>query len=152
MDSTSSFDRQTQNKNDAGNIQEPDSTGTRKETEMASGATSKVKCILPTRSDVWHHYTRTKEDRNKCVCNYCQNTFSCFTSSRTSNLMSHLAWSAGQKDQQPNIDDEGKLKKAKLTEGQLREATNQMVVKGQFPLSFVESVAWKHFCLKVSNV
>ncbi|CAN6930710.1 unnamed protein product [Brassica oleracea] len=118
MDSTSSFDRQTRNKNDTGNIQAPDSTDTRKETERASGATSKVKCILPTRSGVWHHYTRTKEDRNN-----------------------HLVWSAGQNDQQQNIDDEGKLKKAKLTDGQLREAINQMVVIGQLPLSFVESIA-----------
>ncbi|KAF8102385.1 hypothetical protein N665_0198s0091 [Sinapis alba] len=158
MDSTSSFDRDTQNKDDAGNIQTPDSnTGKRKETETASGASSKVKRILPTRSQVWNHYTKTKDDRDKCVCNYCQNTFSCLTSSGTSNLRSHLekckshlAWSAGQEDKQPNIDDEGKLKKAKLTEGQLREATNEMVVLGQLPLSFVESVAWRHFCHKAN--
>ncbi|CAN7053133.1 unnamed protein product, partial [Brassica rapa subsp. trilocularis] len=123
MDSTSSFGR---DKDDAGNIQAPNSTETRKESERASGATSKVKRILPPRSDVWQHYTRTTEDRNN-----------------------HLAWLAGQKDQQANIDDEGRLKKAKLTEGQLREATNQMVVLGQLPLSFVESVAWKQFCHKV---
>lgn len=157
MDSTSSFNRETDNMDDAGNIQTPDSiTGKRKETERASGATNNVKRILPTRSKVWEHYTRTKEDRNKCVCNYCQNTFSCLTSSGTSNLKSHLekckshlAWSDGQEDKQPTIDDAGKLKKAKLTEAQLREATNQMIVLGQLPLSFVESVAWRHFCNKV---
>lgn len=106
----------------------PDSnTGKRKETQTASGTISKVKHILPTRSEVWKHYTRTKEDRDKCVCNYCQTTFSCLTNSWTSNLKSHLqkckshfALSAGQEDKQPNNDDEGKLKKAKLTEGQLR--------------------------------
>ena len=91
MDSTSSFNRETDNMDDAGNIQTPDSTtGKRKETEKSSGATNNVKCILPTRYKVWEHYTRTKEDRNKCVCNYCHNTFSCLTSSGTSNLKSHL--------------------------------------------------------------
>ncbi|CAG7865003.1 unnamed protein product [Brassica rapa] len=92
MDSTSSFNRETDNMDDAGNIQTPDSiTGKRKETERASGATNNVKRILPTRSKVWEHYTRTKEDRNN-----------------------HLAWSDGQEDKQPTIDDAGKLKKAKL--------------------------------------
>lgn len=117
-----------------------------------------MKRILPTRSQVCNHYTRTKEYRDKCICNFCQNTFSCVTSSGTSNLKSHLekckshlARLAGQEDKQPNIDDGGKLKKAKLTKAQLREATNQLVVLGQLPLSFVESVAWKHFCDKVSN-
>nr|VDD31878.1 unnamed protein product [Brassica oleracea] len=61
MDSTSSFGR---DKDDAGNIQAPNTTQTRKESERASGATSKVKRILPPRSDVWQHYTRTTEDRN----------------------------------------------------------------------------------------
>ncbi|CAN7095081.1 unnamed protein product [Brassica rapa subsp. narinosa] len=64
MDSTSSFGR---DKDDAGNIQAPNSTETRKESERASGATSKVKRILPPRSDVWQHYTRTTEDRNKSI-------------------------------------------------------------------------------------
>ncbi|CDY37355.1 BnaC02g33730D [Brassica napus] len=128
MDSTSSFNRETDNMDDAGNIQTPDSTsGKRKETEESSGATNNVKCILPTRYKVWEHYTRMKEDRNN-----------------------HLAWSDGQEDKQPTIDDEGKLTKAKLTEAQLREATNQMIVLGQLPLSFVESVAWRHFCNKVN--
>ncbi|KAF8049890.1 hypothetical protein N665_2097s0002 [Sinapis alba] len=118
--------------------------------QITSGESSKAKRILPTRSEVWKHYTRTKEDRDKCVCHYCHNTFLCLTISGTSNLKSHLkkckshlAWSAGQEDKQPNIDDEGKPKKAKLTEGQLRETTNQMVVLGQVPLSFVESVVCK---------
>lgn len=103
--------------------------------------------------------TQGQKDRDKCVCNYSHNTFSCFTSLGISNLKSHLekcknhlAWSAGQKDQHPDIDAEGKLKKAKLSESQLREATNKMVILGQLPLSFVENVAWRHFCIKVSWV
>ncbi|WZZ35790.1 hypothetical protein YC2023_019191 [Brassica napus] len=68
MDSTSSFNRETDNMDDAGNIQTPDSTsGKRKETEESSGATNNVKCILPTRYKVWEHYTRMKEDRNKVI-------------------------------------------------------------------------------------
>ena len=46
-----------------------------------------------------------------------------------------------KKNKQPVIDDDGKHKKAKVTEGQFREAKNQMVVLGQLPLSFFESVA-----------
>ncbi|KAF8114867.1 hypothetical protein N665_0033s0057 [Sinapis alba] len=160
MDSTSTVDRDTNNKDDEGEIQTPTSGGKRKETPPTSGASSqpsKVKRLLPTRSDVWVHYTRTKEDRDKCLCNHCQNTFSCLTSSGTSNLRkhlevckNHLSWSAGQKNKQPVIDDDGKLKKSLVTEGQFREATNQMMVIGQLPLSFVESVAWKHFVDKTT--
>ncbi|KAF8048902.1 hypothetical protein N665_2363s0002 [Sinapis alba] len=127
MDSTSTVDRDTNNKDDEGEIQTPTSGGKRKETPPTSGASSqpsKVKRLLPTRSDVWVHYTRTKEDRDKCLCNHCQNTFSCLTSSGTSNLRKHLevckkhlAWSAGQKNKQPVIDDDGKLKKSLVTEG-----------------------------------
>nr|VDC62133.1 unnamed protein product [Brassica rapa] len=93
MDSTSSFNRETDNMDDAGNIQTPDSiTGKRKKKPRErKWATNNVKRILPTRSKVWEHYTRTKEDRNN-----------------------HLAWSDGQEDKQPTIDDAGKLKKQKV--------------------------------------
>ncbi|KAF8104338.1 hypothetical protein N665_0174s0023 [Sinapis alba] len=131
MDSTSTVDRDTNNKDDEGEIQTPTSGGKRKETPPTSGASSqpsKVKRLLPTRSDVWVHYTRTKEDRDKCLCNHCQNTFSCLTSSGTSNLRkhlevckNHLAWSAGQKNKQPVIDDDGKLKKSLVTEEALKK-------------------------------
>ena len=46
----------------------PDSGGKRKESPGASGATkdgSKVARILPPRSKIWSHYTRTKENRDK---------------------------------------------------------------------------------------
>ena len=162
MDSTSSLDRETNNKDNEGDIQTPNSGDKRKETPPTSGASSqpsKVKHIPPTRSEVWEHYTRTKEDWDKCVCNHCQNRFSCLTTSRTSNLKkylevckNHLAWSAGQKNKHPVIDDDGKLKKAKVTEGQFREATSLMLVLGQFPLSIVKSVAWKHFVNKVNSL
>lgn len=118
---------------------------------------SQGKRILPARSDMWLHFTRTKEDRDRCLCNYCQKEFSCLTSSGTSNLKKHheickeqKAWKAGQADKQDVIDKEGKLKKARFTDSMFREATNEMFVLGQLSLAFVESVAWKHFCNKVS--
>ena len=46
----------------------PDSGGKRKESHGASGAMedgSKVARILPPRSKIWSHYTRTKENRDK---------------------------------------------------------------------------------------
>ncbi|XP_033136651.1 zinc finger BED domain-containing protein RICESLEEPER 2-like [Brassica rapa] len=93
MDSTSTLGRESSNKDDEGETQTPTSGGKRKETPPTSGASSqpiKVKRLLPTRSDVWEHYTRTPEDRDRCICNHCQNSFSCLTSSGTSNLKKHL--------------------------------------------------------------
>ena len=157
MDSTSSLDRETRSKEDEAEFSSPDnSKEKRKQSSAGSSQTSKVKRILPTRSDVWEHYTRTKEDRDRCLCNYCQKNFSCLTSSGTTNLRKHLkicknhqAWLAVQKNKQENVSEDGKLKVGKLTETVFREATNEMVVMGQLPLAFVDSPAWKHFCKKV---
>lgn len=157
MDSNSSLDRETRNKDDEEDLQTPDSDGVkRKSTSGATSQASQAKRILPTRSEMWEHFTRTKKDRDRCLCNYCQKDFSCLTTSGTSNLKKHheicknyKAWSAGQVDKQDVINKEGKLKKAKFTDTMFREATNEMLVLGQLPLAFVESVAWRHFCNKV---
>ena len=66
MDSTSSLDRETRSKKDEAEFPSPDSSREkRKKSSVGSSQPSKVKRILPTRSDVWEHYTRTKEDRDK---------------------------------------------------------------------------------------
>ena len=162
MDSTSSIDRETHN-DDESNLQTPDSNrGKRKECGESSERSkvtsqpSKVKRLLPTRSEVWDHYTRTKEDRDRCLCNYCQKEYSCLTTSGTTNLKKHLeicknhqVWLASKKEKQKGIAEDGKLKTCKLTEIVFREATNEMIMLGQLPLAFVDSEAWKHFCKKV---
>ncbi|CAF1703435.1 unnamed protein product, partial [Brassica napus] len=51
---------------------------------------------------------------------------------------------------QPAINEDGYLKDAKVSEAVVWEATNEMLVIGELPLSFVESLAWKWFCNKVN--
>lgn len=51
---------------------------------------SNTKRVLPTRSDVWDHYQRSEENRDKCVCNYCLKSYTCPTKSGTTNLRNHL--------------------------------------------------------------
>ncbi|KAF8114946.1 hypothetical protein N665_0031s0036 [Sinapis alba] len=67
------------------------------ETFAASNATSgslsqaqKVKKMVVPRSTVLDHFTRNKENRNKCVCHHCQKIFSCASKLGTSNLKQHL--------------------------------------------------------------
>lgn len=138
----------------------PDSRGERKEVPGSSRATSqpeKATKTISARSSVWEHYTRTTENRDKCVCHYCKKTFACPTKSGTSNLQKHLttckhykAWEEGMVRTQPAINEDGYLKDAKVSEAVVWEATNEMLVIGELPLSFVESLAWKWFCNKVN--
>lgn len=125
----------------------------------ASGVSSqsmKVKKTVVPRSGVWSHYTRTKDSRDKCICHYCQKVFSCATKSGTSNLQKHLTickeyqtWLTSQGKNQTQINTEGNLKSSKVPEAVFREASNELIVLAELPLSFVESMAWKHFCRKV---
>ncbi|CAN6976414.1 unnamed protein product, partial [Brassica rapa subsp. trilocularis] len=94
---------------------------------------------------------------DKCVCHYCKKTFACPTKSGTSNLQKHLttckhykAWEEGMVRIQPAINEDGYLKDAKVSDAVVWEATNEMLVIGELPLSFVESLAWKWFCNKVN--
>jgi len=135
----------------------PDSRGKRKEYPTANGA-NKAPRILPPRSKIWNHYTRTKENRDKCICHYCKKKFCCKTKSGTSNLLKHISickqfysYSDGQSSTQQVIDEEGNVMSAKVSEETFKEATNEMMVIGELPLCWVESVAWKHFCNKVST-
>ena len=135
-------------------VQTPGS-GKRNEREEDDGSRSKKK----TRSDVWNHYSRLPTNYNRCKCRYCKKEFSCPTKSGTSNLRKHksgcrayMAWKAANKfrDQsQINVDEEGNMSLSKVSEKVFRDATNEMIVLAELPLTFVESLAWKHFCNKV---
>ena len=125
-------------------------------TSGVSSQSKKVKKIVVPRSGVWKHYTRTKDSRDKCICHYCQKVFSCATKSGTSNLQKHLgickeyqAWLTSQGMNQTEINTDGNLKSTKVPEPVFREATNELIVLAELPLSFIESIAWKHFCRKV---
>ncbi|XP_013584641.1 PREDICTED: uncharacterized protein LOC106293508 isoform X1 [Brassica oleracea var. oleracea] len=129
----------------------PDSRGKRKEYPTANGA-NKAPRILPPRSKIWNHYTRTKDKRDKCICHYCKKNFCCKTKSGTKNLLKHISickqfysYSDGQSSTQQVIDEEGNVMSAKVSEETFKEATNEMMVIGELPLCWVESVAWKHF-------
>ncbi|KAF8093634.1 hypothetical protein N665_0382s0023 [Sinapis alba] len=158
MDSSSTPNR-VQLDNEEEEFPTPVSGGKRKESPGASGATqngNEVARILPTRSKIWNHYTRTKENRDKCVCHYCKKKFCCASKSGTSNLLKHLtvckqyfAHSDGQSSTQQVLDEEGNLADAKVSEDTFREATNEMMVIGELPLAWIEGVAWKHFCNKM---
>ncbi|KAF8087501.1 hypothetical protein N665_0583s0010 [Sinapis alba] len=140
----------------------PDNRGKRKEVPGLSRATSHTEKAsktktLNSRSSVWDHYTRTTNNRDKCVCHYCKKIFACPTKSGTSNLQKHLntckhfkAWEEGRVRTQPAISEDGYLKDTKVSEAALKEATNEMLVLGEMPLSFVESLAWKCFCNKLN--
>ena len=114
-----------------------------------------MKKVVVPRSDVWNHYT-TKQSRDRCICHYCQKVFSCATKSGTSNLQKHLlicreyqAKLISKGKSQTSIDDEGSLKPSKVPEKVVREATNELLVLAELPLSFVDSTGWKYFCNKV---
>ncbi|KFK23263.1 hypothetical protein AALP_AAs40661U000100, partial [Arabis alpina] len=143
--------------------QESTDRGKRKQTEgsgsaSASGKTkAKTQRTLPTRSGVWAYYTRLDEDRDKCFCNYCRKEFTCPTKSGITNLRNHMqsckefkAWEDFQDPTQKVINKEGHLQTAKVSEPVFREAVNEMLVIGELPLVFVESLAFKHFCNKVN--
>ncbi|XP_013633166.1 PREDICTED: zinc finger BED domain-containing protein RICESLEEPER 2-like [Brassica oleracea var. oleracea] len=137
-----------------------DRRGKRKEAETPCGESSranKVPKVVVSRSGVWKHYTGTKESRDKCICHYCQKLFSCQTKSGTSNLMKHLqicreyqAHVISQGKNQTRIDDEGNVKSSKVSETVFREASNELLVLAELPLSFIISTGWKHFCNKVN--
>lgn len=126
-------------------------------TSGVSSQSKKVMKVVVPRSGVWKHYTITKENRDRCICHYCQKIFSCATKSGTSNLQKHLsickeyqAWLTNHGTNQIEINTDGNLKSSKVAEAVFREASNELIVLAELPLSFIESTAWKHFCRKVN--
>ncbi|XP_013624692.1 PREDICTED: zinc finger BED domain-containing protein RICESLEEPER 2-like [Brassica oleracea var. oleracea] len=136
-------------------------SGNKRKTKSAAAV--KKKKITSTRSTVWNHYTRLKENRNKCSCNYCGRVMRCATSNGTSCLKKHLgickehqAWVQSQSQTQHTLnaesdDEDGvQLKLARVSNEVVREATNELLVISELPLSFVDGLGWKHFCNKVN--
>ena len=68
----------------------PPTTANRKKRKNKSATSQKKKKNTSTRSKVWNHYTRFKENRNKCTCNYCGRVMCCATSNGTTCLKKHL--------------------------------------------------------------
>ncbi|KFK41380.1 hypothetical protein AALP_AA2G123000 [Arabis alpina] len=141
--------------------QESVERGKRKLSEGSGSASdqNKTQRTLPTRSGAWAHYTRLENNRDKCVCNYCQRELTCPTSSCTKNLWNHMqtckefkAWEDGQDPTQSQkvIYNEGQLQSAKVSELVFREAVNQMLVIEELPLALVENTTFRHFCNKVN--
>ncbi|XP_018436185.1 zinc finger BED domain-containing protein RICESLEEPER 2-like [Raphanus sativus] len=153
-------DQETETQETQQEFASPDNSGKRKEVPSSSRPTSqpaKATKVFSSRSTVWDHYTRTPDNRDKCVCHYCKKTFACPTKSGTSNLQKHLntckhykAWEEGKVRAQPVISEDGYLKDAKVSEDLFKEATNEMLIIGEMPLAFVESLAWKCFCNKMN--
>lgn len=142
---------------------EVNNRGKRKDVSGTSGASSRPakaqkdknaqKKVMNTRSSVWNDFTRTKEDHNTCFCNHCKRSFGCNTKSGTSHLNYHLRICLELKksveQQSPGttvITNTGHLAAAKVYEPVFIEASNEMLVIGELPLSFIESAAWRHFC------
>ncbi|XP_013741789.1 zinc finger BED domain-containing protein RICESLEEPER 2-like [Brassica napus] len=115
-----------------------------------------------TRSFVWKHLTRLKDDYDRCKCRYCGKEMPCPSKSGTTNLRKHilgckgfLAWKAAKaskgKGKQTELtpDEEGNLTLYKVSEDVFKEATDELIVLAELPLAFIESLAWRSFCLKV---
>lgn len=134
----------------------PDTTAAKGKGKMKAGLIVAKKITKKTRSFVWDHYTRLKNNHNKCCCNYCGKKMSCASSSGTSNLRKHilackkyLAWKATTSASQHVLNEEADgLHLRKVSESFLREAANEMLVIGELPLSFIDSLAFRHFCNK----
>lgn len=161
MDSSPDYvDVETENDTPETQVQStgPDKRGKRKDTGNRSKANpSKAKKPPSTRSPAWEDFTRTEEDRDVCTCNHCHRKFGCASSAGTSHLNKHLlsckpykAWSASQAPGATVITNDGKLASAKVSEDVFRNASNELLVLAELPLSFIESVAWRHFCNRVN--
>uniref|UniRef100_A0A1J3JXX9 Zinc finger BED domain-containing protein DAYSLEEPER n=1 Tax=Noccaea caerulescens TaxID=107243 RepID=A0A1J3JXX9_NOCCA len=131
----------------------------RKGKERASGDSSQTR--KKTRSEVWLHFTKQVKNNDKCNCNYCGKEMCCSTKDGTTSLKKHYehtcksyqVWLNANKDKTQTVmtpeGAAGNLKVCKVSDSVVREATDEMLVLAELPLSFVESLAWKHFTSKV---
>ena len=128
-------------------------------TSGVSSQSKKVMKVVVPRSGVWKNFTWTKESRDRCIGHYYRKIFSCATKSGTSNLQKHLSickeyqtWLTSQGTNQIEINTDGNQKSSKVAEAVFREASNELIVLVELPLSFIESTAWKHLCRKVIHL
>ncbi|XP_010445645.1 PREDICTED: zinc finger BED domain-containing protein RICESLEEPER 2-like [Camelina sativa] len=133
--------------------------GKRKQNHKDGDEQPKTLRQITPRSGVWVHFTRLPNNRNICTCHYCKREYKCPSKSGTKNLWNHLevckehkAWLEGKdpKLSQHVINKDGNLQNAKVPESVFREASNEMLVIGELPLSLIESMAWRHFCSKMN--
>ncbi|CAA7013945.1 unnamed protein product [Microthlaspi erraticum] len=110
-------------------------------------------------SEVWDHFSRPDNNKTKAICNYCKKIFSAPSGNGTSNLKKHYmvsckaynVWKAansGKKDQTMLSPEGSNSRLCKMSEKLIREASNEMMVIAELPLSFIEGLGWKHFCFK----
>lgn len=90
--------------------------------------------------------TVTSADHFQCI-------FSCASSQGTSNLRkhllsckSHLVWKQSHVPGSTVITNDGGLTNAKVSEIVFKETTNELLVLGDLPLYFTQSVSWRYFC------
>ncbi|CAA7047613.1 unnamed protein product [Microthlaspi erraticum] len=83
----------------------------------------------------------------------------CPTASGTTNLKklsckSSNVWQAANKSKTQTVltpsSEDGNLSLGKVSETVFKEATHELVVLAQLPLSFIEGVGWRHFCSKAN--
>ncbi|XP_010484797.1 PREDICTED: zinc finger BED domain-containing protein RICESLEEPER 2-like [Camelina sativa] len=167
MDSCSHQPRNDDNEKDGEEVESHEAgheTGyKRKKQADADGSAPKVqtkkkKAARVQRSFVWDHFTRIHWEKDRCRCHYCTLNMGCATHNGTSCLKNHLlickqykTWKETRSETQNVLsqsDDNG-LQLARVIEDVFREASNEMLVLGELPLSFIESLAWKNFCNKV---
>ncbi|KAF8109862.1 hypothetical protein N665_0090s0044 [Sinapis alba] len=113
------------------------------------------------RSFIWKHFNRLQDNYEKCKCHYFEKEMSCPTKSGTSNLKryivgckAYMAWKAANAFKDLSVltsDEERNLSLSKVPEQVFKDATNELILLGELPLAFVESLAWKHFCSKVDD-
>ncbi|KAF8107343.1 hypothetical protein N665_0123s0034 [Sinapis alba] len=139
-DFSSDEDMETLGSNGKRNKREEDGIG-------SSGLGSRKK----TMSFVWKHVTRLKDNYDRCKCRHCGKEMSCPTKSGTSNLKKHIlgckaffAWKAADAFKRKS-----NLTLYRVSEGVFKEVSNELIILGELPLAFIESLAWRNFCLKV---
>ncbi|CAA7029382.1 unnamed protein product [Microthlaspi erraticum] len=113
------------------------------------------------RSWVCDHFDPKEDDKNLGICRHCDKVMLVPSKSGTSNMKKHLEqsckdfqlWDAANsfasKGRQSKLPNEGEVRLCAVSDKVVREATNELLVLAELPLSFTEHLGWKHFCSKV---
>lgn len=128
----------------------------RKFSSGGSAEEPKAKKKIQERSWVWEHFRRFEDNQKKCNCQYCGREMACPTSSGTSNLIAHLTICKkyqtsvlSQSQSKLNREGDGSVKFGRVSEAIFKDASNELLVMAELPLSFIESVPWRYFCNRV---